>query len=225
MKKKFILLLSIFAWALTMSSQVMLNENFTSPFTPSVAGWVNQNNSVPQGSVSWFQGDGVNTFTAYNGGVNDYYSVNYQSQDTLPGGISNWLITPTINLTNGGVLNFATRTTINPATYPDGLQVLMSYGTGTGAIGAGTTAVGTFTTLLTDINPGLTTTGYPAVWTVYSLTLATVPGTLAGRFAFRYFVDDGGANGANSNYIGLDAVNYTFPCVQPVIALTPTAVS
>lgn len=227
MKRKFTLLLSAAACALSLNAQVTLSENFTAPFNPVTAGWSIQNNSVPQGTVSWFQGIGTGTnapFPAFNGAPNDYWAVNYQSQGPTAGGISNWLVTPTVNLTNGGVLNFATRTsTTGPGTFPDRLQVRFSIGTGTGAIGAGTTAVGTFTDLIADINPALTTTAYPAVWTVYSLTLATIPGTLPGRFAFRYFVNDGGLNGANSDYIGIDAVNYTFPCAQPTIVMTPTS--
>jgi hypothetical protein len=233
MKRKFTLLLSASAFVLSMNSQVMLNENFTSPFTPTASGWAVQNNSVPQGTLSWFQGAGA-TFTAYNGAANDYYAVNYDSQGPTSGGISNFLITPTVNLTNGGVLNFATRTVNSATVFPDRLQVLISYGTGTGAIGAGTTAVGTFTSMILDINPNLTTNtvgtvnngtvnGYPNTWTVYSLTLATIPATLAGRIAFRYFVDNGGPNGTNSDYIGIDAVNYTFPCVQPTIVVNPAS--
>jgi hypothetical protein len=222
MKRKFTLFLAAVTCAATIKAQVTLSENFTAPFSPAASGWFIQNNSVPQGTVSWFQGN-AGTFAAFNGAAADYYAVNFQSQGATAGGISNWLVTPTVNLTNGGVFNFATRTTTSgPGTFPDRLQVRYSIGTGTGAIGAGTTAVGTFTDLIADINPSLTLTGYPANWTVYSLTLTSVIGVVPGRFAFRYFVDDGGANGNNSDYIGIDAVNYTFPCAQPTIVISPS---
>jgi subtilisin-like proprotein convertase family protein len=39
-----------------------------------------------------------------------------------------------------------------------------------------------------------------------------VPTPTTGRFAFHYFVSDGGPSGANSNYIGVDEVFYGAPC-------------
>ena len=98
----------------------------------------------------------------------------------------------------------------------------------------GTTSVGSFTDLLLDINPNLNTStvsavsngsvnGYPKAWTVYSVQIAGVTGTVTGRFAFRYFVDDAGASGVNSNNIGLDAVKYTLPCDPTVQSFTTCA--
>ncbi len=88
MKRKFTLLLSASAFVLSMNSQVMINENFTATFSPVAAGWAVQNNSVPQGTVSWFQGAPA-TFTAFNGAAADYFAVNYASQGATAGGISN----------------------------------------------------------------------------------------------------------------------------------------
>jgi hypothetical protein len=200
----------------------MLNESFIAPFTPTSAGWYQQNNSVPLGTGTWFQGNGT-VFPTYSGGPNDYYAVNFNSAgSSTQAGISNFLITPTVSLTNGGVLQFATRTVTNPAQFPDRLQVLYSYGTGTGAIGAGTAAVGTFTGQIITIDSSLTFTDYPGNWTVYSSTLSGITGTLPGRFAFRYWVDNAGPSGINSNYVGIDDVIYNFPCPAPIIALSPT---
>ena len=67
--------------------------------------------------------------------------------------------------------------------------------------------VGDFTTLLLDINPTLTTTGYPSTWTQFSATVTGLGGPTTGRFAFRYFTPNGGPSGANSDYIGIDTVN------------------
>ena len=50
--------------------------------------------------------------------------------------------------------------------------------------------------------------GYPSVWTQYSVTLSGISGTPTGRLAFRYFVENGGPAGANSDYIGIDTVAY-----------------
>ena len=75
----------------------------------------------------------------------------------------------------------------------------------------GTTAtdVGDFTTLLLDINPTYTLGGYPnAVWTNFVVTLSGLGWPIKGRLAFRYFVENGGPSGANSDYIGIDTVQY-----------------
>ena len=220
MKHKFTLFFALLI-LIKFNAQVVLNESFTAPFSPSAAGWIIKNNSVPTGTNTWFQGN-PNFLLANSGTPPDYVGVDYNSQGSTAGGISNFLITPTVNLTNGAVFEFVTSAIPN-ITYPDRLQVLMSLGSGTGAIGSGTTAVGTFTTLLTDINPGLTANGYPTVWTVYSITLTGVTNSV-GRFAFRYFVADGGPNGTNSNYIGIDDVKYTLPpCITPTINITPSS--
>ena len=82
------------------------------------------------------------------------------------------------------------------------------------------TDVGDFTTLLLDINPTLVVSGYPDVWTQYTITLSGLPPAASGRIAWRYFVTNGGPSGANSNYIGIDTVEYTdagqaAPCTAP----------
>jgi len=207
---------------LNMIGQVVFSENFNSPFIPSAHGWIEQNNSVPLGSGTWFQGS-ANVFPAFNGQPNDFFACNYTSQGNSPGGISNFLITPTLNLVNGATVRFFTRTDVSAGFFPDRLQVLMSQGSGTGAISSGTSAVGTFTTLLNDINPNLTTSGYPVVWTGFTGTVSGVTGTVVGRFAFRYFVDNGGITGSNSNYIGIDSVSYVMPCLQSVFYISPTS--
>jgi len=213
---------------LKMNSQLVFSENFTAPFTPSLSGWIVQNNSIPIGPTTWLQGNSSPSigiqYSAYFGAQDDYYGVDFLSQGPTSGGISNFLITPTISLTNGAVFQFATRTTTTNM-YPDRLQLLLSQGTGTGAIGTGTTTVGTFTTTLLDINPTQIISGYPLNWTVYTTTLSGITGTVTGRFAFRYFVNNSGANGPNGDYVGIDAVNYWLPCTQPTVAITASTYS
>ena len=88
------------------------------------------------------------------------------------------------------MMTFYTRTVDVPQ-FPDRLQVRMSTnGTSTNV---GTTAfdVGDFTVLMLDINPGLTTAGYPNVWTQFTVTVSGVASPTTGRLAFRYFVPDG----------------------------------
>lgn len=236
MKRKITLLLLGATSVLAVKSQVLINEGFTNPFNPTTAGWIVSNQSLPLGTTTWTQG--TTNYNSYNGGPTDYYFANFNSASaTAPAGISNWFITPAVTIYNGAVIEFATKT-INqgagqPNFSPDRLQLRMSQ-TGVTAIPAGTTNVGSFTDLLLDINPNLNTStvsavnngsvnGYPNAWTVYSVQISGVTGTVTGRFAFRYFVDDGGLGGANSNNIGLDAVKYTLPCLPTVQSFTTCA--
>lgn len=224
MKKNVTLSLLFAATLFTNSnSQVLITEDFNSPFTLNAAtGWTVQNNSAPTGTSGWFQGNG-NSFFAYNGGPNDYFGANFASTTGSLGVISNWLISPAVTIYDGAVFQFATRVPSQATVNPDGLQLRMST-INTNVIPAGPNNVGSFTDLLLDINPNLTTNtnsavnngsvnGYPQSWAVYSVQISGVTGTVTGRFAFRYLVgNSAGPNGTNSNYIGVDAVRYTLPC-------------
>src|SRR2546428_4397467 len=112
--------------------------------------------------------------------------------------------------------SFYTRTVDMPS-FPDRLQVRMSTNGTSTNVGTTATDVGDFTTLLLDINPTYTTSGYPNVWTQFTVSVTGVPTNTTGRLAFRYFVENGGPTGANSDYIGIDTVQYD--CNVP----TPTA--
>jgi hypothetical protein len=221
MKKFFTLILTFFTGICAVNAQtVLLNETFVAPST--LNGWYIQNNSNPNGTQSWSQGTGT-VFPAFSGGPNDYVTSGFAC--TLgQGNISCFLVTPTLNLTNGGVFQFATRTFSNPAQYPDHLEVRLGLTTSSTTIGSTTLDVGAFTTILQNINPGLTATGYPGTWTVYSTTLSSITGTQVGRFAFRYVVPDGGSAGSNSEYIGLDDVKYTAPnCPTAPVVINPAS--
>jgi hypothetical protein len=89
-------------------------------------------------------------------------------------------------------------------------------------VGATATSVGDFQTLLLDINPTYTLTDYPNVWTQFTVTVSGLGSSTTGRMAFRYFVENGGPTGANSDCIGIDTVQYT--CNQPPTP-TPTPIS
>lgn len=184
-----------------------LNEQFdTVTTTIPPTGWNMQNLSTPVGSQSqWFAGN-AGVFTAHSGA--EYIAANFNAVAGAAT-ISAWLITPAVSLSNGGALTFYTRTVPTPG-FPDRLQVRMNL-TNTTDVGATATSVGDFTTLLLDINPTYTTSGYPNAWTQYTINLSGITGTVTGRFAFRYFVENGGPSGANSDYIGLDNVVYTPP--------------
>jgi hypothetical protein len=111
-------------------------------------------------------------------------------------------------------MTFYTRTVDAPQ-FPDRLQVRMS--TSGNSTNVGTTAydVGDFTVLMLDINPNLTTVGYPSVWTQFTVTVSGVASPTTGRLALRYFVPNGGSSFSNGDYIGIDQVSF-------FCALTPT---
>lgn len=90
--------------------------------------------------------------------------------------------------------------------FPDRLQVRYSNAGASTNVGTSATDVGDFSNLLLDINPTYSLTGYPTDWTQFSVT---IPAGANGRLAFRYFVEDGGPAGANSDYIGIDTFQYT----------------
>jgi hypothetical protein len=71
------------------------------------AGWFLRNNSSPPGYTDWFQGN-VQVFTAYAGV--GYIGANFWNTFGGGGDISNWLLTPTLPLTQGTYLRFHTRT-------------------------------------------------------------------------------------------------------------------
>jgi hypothetical protein len=221
MKKIFTIALSFLTGIVAVNAQtILLNESFVAP--TSLVGWYIQNNSNPIGTSSWSQGTGT-TFPAFTGNPNDYAAAGYNNGANISN-ISCFLVTPTLALSNGGVFQFATRTFSTPAQFADHLEVRLGITSSSTTIGSTTLDVGAFTTVLQDINPALTATGYPATWTVYSTTLSTITGTQVGRFAFRYFVTNGGPNGANSDYIGIDDVKYTTPnCPTAPVVISPAS--
>ena len=149
-------------------------------------------------------------FPAQSGAATSYIGANFNNT-TDTNTISNWLLTPPVTLQNGATMTFYTRT-VDVPTFPDRLQVRMSTNGASSNVGTTATDVGDFTTLLLDINPTYTTTGYPNVWTQFTVTVSGVPSPTTGRLAFRYFVENGGPNGANSDYIGIDTFVFNGPC-------------
>ena len=189
---------------LAYTSPADFSENFAD--ISALPGWYMQNNSAPLGLTDWFQGNDT-VFPAHAGAPTAYIGANFNNTAGA-GTISNWLLTPELNLTNGDTISFWTRTAAG-SIWADRLQVRLSTAGSSTNVGTLATDVGDFTTLLLDINPTLTASGYPQSWTQYTATLSGIPANATGRFAFRYFVTDGGPSGNNSNYIGIDTVEYT----------------
>jgi len=189
----------------------VFSEGFDGAIPP--AGWPTQNLSSPLGVTTWTQGGPLGVFPPQSGA--GFASANFNNTAGT-GTISNWMFTPNVTLKNGDVFRFWTRTTTGQ--FPDRLQVRMSTNGASVNVGATATSVGDFTTVLQDINPTYTTTGYPTAWTQFTSTLSGLPAAgISGRLAFRYFVENGGPLGANSDFIGIDNANYTTSGI-----LTPT---
>jgi hypothetical protein len=208
--------------AAALCASPVLGQSFSEEFeditTLAGAGWAFDNNSTTAGVLSWapsvesmtprdrgtdFQGT-TTVFPAFSGA--GYIADNYNAT-TGAGTISDWLITPAVTIQNGDTVSFWTSTAAG-SIWPDRLQLRMSLA-GT-SVNCGTLPedVGDFTTLLVEVNPTLASGGYPEVWTQYSATITGVGAPTQGRFAFRYYVTNGGPSGSNSNYIGVDLFEY-----------------
>jgi len=225
-------------------------EQFDDITTLPGTGWVQINHSTDAGATGWFQGNGAifqaqagssisyiaaNFENNMNGNRADRRSSRIAQAppppqpDTPPSPtpppppppstISNWLLTPPMTLQNGATMTFWTRTVDVPQ-FPDRLQVRLSTNGASTNVGTTEFEVGDFTVLMLDINPTLTTAGYPNVWTQYTVTVSGLGASTTGRLALRYFVPDGGANHPNGDYIGIDTVTLT--CTNPTPTPTPT---
>ncbi|MGF2411734.1 choice-of-anchor J domain-containing protein [Ferruginibacter sp.] len=195
----------------------LFNEQFDGTIPP--AGWPVQNLSSPVGVTGWSQTNSA--VFAPQSGVG-FASANFNNTAGT-GTISNWMFTPNITLKNGDKFSFYTRTTTG--TFPDRLQLRQSTNGASVNAGADANSVGDFTTLLLDINPTLTGTGYPTAWTQFTVTMSGLPAAgVSGRLAFRYFVTGGGPAGNNSDFIGIDNAVYTsFTQVNPNTCTGSTA--
>lgn len=215
-------LAGIFYSASTVSAQAF-TENFDDITLLAGNGWSLQNISTPVGSTNWFQGTSVaggGPFDSYNGAANAYVGANYNNTGSI-GTISNWMMTPNRTFRNGDVFTFFSRK-VSPDSYADRLEVRLSTNGASTNAGTNATTVGDFTTLLMSINPTLVLGVYPIVWTQYTFTISGLPAPTSGRIAFRYFVTGGGSSGTNSDYVGIDAVNYT-PYVCPSFTISPSS--
>lgn len=192
-------------------------EDFADITTLAGIGWVMQNNSAPTGIIGWFQGTDT-VFTAQAGAINSYIGANFNNT-TGANTISNWLLTPEFKFGTGAEISFWTRTVPTPQ-YPDRLEVRLSTAGASSNVGTTPTSVGDFTTVLLTVNPTLTTSGYPSVWSQYTINTGNgLPLSGSGRVAFRYYVTSGGPTGANSDYIGIDSVSITEGLPAPTTLL------
>jgi hypothetical protein len=170
------------------------------------AGWTFTNKSEPIGTTSWANGPQSFAFSGTGFITSDYNAT------AGAGIISNWAISPMLTLQNGDRIEFyaiSANDNTDPANvYPDRLQLLISK---TGDINIGTgNDKGSFEVIV-DINAQYDNTppiAFPDHWTKFVGTVVGLNGPVEGRFAFRYYVEDGGPSGVNSAAIGIDKVSY-----------------
>lgn len=189
----------------TISYAQLISESFDDVTTLPGDGWSQINVSETVGASDWFQGNPA-SFNANSGPASAYIGANFNNTDT--GTISNWLISPVVNVENGDVITFYTRTG-TPANWADRLQVRISDTGGSSTDPTNFSDVGSYTDLLLDINPTLVLGVYPETWTQQTINISGLTGATDVRIAFRYYVADGGPAGTNSNYIGIDDVVVT----------------
>ncbi len=138
---------------------------------------------------TWFTGNPA-TFPAYDGATNSYVGANYQVVSGT-NDIDSWLVLPALNVATTDMLTFFDRSP-DGSTFPDSIKVMYS-------ASGDSTPEGTGWVMLDDFQVGVTG------WEQKSYPVPTASAN--GRFAIRYAVVNGGPNGANSNYIGIDELN------------------
>jgi Cys-rich repeat protein len=191
-----------------------ISEGFEDITLLSGTGWSFQNKSAPLGSLDWFQGNS-SEIPAHAGTPTSNIRANFNNTSGN-GTISNWMLTPELQMRNGTTISFWTRTATG-STYPDRLELRLSTSGASTNVGTGAEDVGDFSTRLLSVNPTLIVGGYPEVWTQYTFTLTDLASGVSGRFAFRYYVTNGGSSGANSNVIAIDTVEIVVPDVEDIL--------
>lgn len=138
---------------------------------------------------TWFQGNSA-VFSSFNGPATGYVAANYQVVTNI-NNIDSWLVFPRIagGIIAGDSLYYRTRTD-SASIWPDSIRVMYS---ANDSVPEGSwTELGRF---LVPLN----------AWTLYGFRAPTT--SVNGRFCIRYTVANGGPNGPNSDYIGIDAIN------------------
>ncbi|MDF0719649.1 choice-of-anchor J domain-containing protein [Kaistella sp. PBT33-4] len=181
------------------------NQSTAPPATPTL--WSKATYTTASTVTNSIFGSGIGGVpSGQAGGQNSFALVNYTSTNT--GTISNWLISPTVNVQDGDVVTFYTRKgTDGTVDYADRLEVRYSSAATTVVPGTGPTDVGSFTNLGVSVNPNQAVGFvYPQTWTQYTFNITGVGSTpVPVKFAFRYFVTNAGPSGSNSDIIGIDS--------------------
>jgi PEP-CTERM motif len=211
-----------------------LIEDFNNINTLSSSGWAFQNNSNPAPlattpTANWAQGVAGNPVNAQSGPNASYIFVGTESTggdaDGSNGQVSNWLLTPELDFSQGGTFRIYTRTFLgNPAN--ERVDVRLSTAGVSTNVGSTPTSVGDFTTLLQTIGSLSTPFAYPGglssnnAYQLFTFTVAA--GSGSGRIGFNYVGTDGGPNGTTSQFIAFDTASFnllTPPVPEPSSAL------
>ncbi len=147
-----------------------------------------------------FQGNET-VFPSHAGAPTSYLGMNFNA--TAGSVIDLYLILPAVELENGDVMTFWTRTGTGSG-FPDRLEVVLD--PDGSATPPTSTDPGSYTEKLLEINPTLAVGGYPETWELQTVTVAGLTGPTTTSLAFRYWVTDAGPAGSNSNYIGIDTL-------------------
>lgn len=167
-------------------AQVVLAEGFENVTGLSASGWQLVNTSPSPGST-WFQGN-AGIFGAASGTPASYAAVNFLGTTAASGPITNWLITPQLQLDASSTVSLAIRTAGDG--FFDRVDVLRST-TGT--------AAGDFSLI------GSYGSASDQGWINLSFG-AALNAAAPAYIAFRYVVDDVATSG---NYLGIDNVLIT----------------
>jgi hypothetical protein len=160
-------------------------------------------NGGPAGITFWFTGNQA-IFPAFNGTPTSYAGSNYNAT-TGANRIDNWLVLPKKSVATGDAIVFRCRS-VSPNSFPDSIKVMYS------AVGDSTPSAGSWVQL------GYFRAVSDGTWELKTFN-APSPGANA-RWAIRHFIINGGPNGLNSNYIGIDALTLEAPAGVNDIAAT-----
>lgn len=208
------------------------NQSFVEEFDSASAaydrGWRFFNRSEPLGMTDFSNPDILSTpFSAYSSKskYNGYLWADYKSTSADKGIISSFAVSPKVYMKNGDKIMFYTRAELSSyngdsTDWANRMQVLLNTRNTGYDVGRGFSS-GEYNNVILDINPNLQTFllseynagiaqkkgAYPHRWTKFVATVSGLDKPTWGRFAFRYFVEDGGSNG-NASSIGIDSVAY-----------------
>jgi hypothetical protein len=198
-------------------------EEFDTASSAYGRGWQFLNTSDPLGGGVWEDGGNIPPFfKAYSNKGSDagFIGADYTSTSAAAATISNWLVSPPVTMQNGDKIIFYTRAyqlfdgVSDTTDFGNSLQVRLNPFDDKPNVGVGL-GVGSFTIGILDINPTLVWSSvlkpnpfaYPSQWTRFEATVSGLTAPVKGRFAFRYFVTNGGSNG-NGTGVGIDSVAY-----------------
>jgi hypothetical protein len=197
----------------TLASAANFTENFDDFNALGAQGWAFVNNSSQQGNYGWTQPVSPK-FNAQSGAADSYLNAQFDNgDDSITGAaISDWALTPVLDIENGTVLTFYTRTEPGGSVFGDNLEVRLSTAGSSADVGSDPASTGDFNSLALSINPDSSPDVYPEDWTQYTYTVSGLSGNTYARFGFRYLIAD---NTSTGDIIGLDSLEVANLAPEP----------